>query len=110
MLFIDVVLFGAAIYMLALTIKMKNTRTIPSFFVNGKINLEKAHDTEGYINCMVPKLIVFCSVLIVFSGINMLSNVIPLPSYIVSVSSIVYFVLIIIYAVISVKAQNKYLF
>ena len=109
MLIIETVLLGCAVYILILTIKMKMTREIPSFFVNPKIDLNKAKDKEGFIDYMTGKLVLFSVLLIVFSGVSLLSEYKSLPVFVSVATNVAYVAMLILYAVISVKAQNKYL-
>ena len=109
MIIIETVLLGCAVYILALTIKMKSTREIPSFFVNPKIDLTKAKDKEGFIDYMVGKLFLFSALLILFSGISLLSEYISLPTFVSVITNVAYVAMLVFYAVITVNAQNKYL-
>ncbi|MCQ2519604.1 MAG: hypothetical protein MJ107_03625 [Lachnospiraceae bacterium] len=110
MLALEVILLGCAVYMLVLTVKMNSSKEIPSFFVSSRIKMENAHDKEGYINYMTPRMYLFCGVLIVFSLISIASKYIFVPPVVTLVINILYFVILILYGVISVKAQNKFLF
>lgn len=109
MIAIEFLLFACAIYMFFLTVKMNNTREIPSFFINNRIKLEDAKDKEGYINYMTPRLYLFEALMFVFSLISILAEIIFVPAWLVLISNIAYIVVLFVYAVLSVKAQNKYL-
>lgn len=109
MIVIEIILIGFAGYMLFLTLKMKNDRIIPAFFINSRINPDKAKDKEGFINYMVPRLIVFSVCLLCFSLFSLYTEFRPVNPYIALFSNIMYFACIIYYAVISVKAQNRFL-
>ena len=106
---IEIVLLGCALYILFMTFRMKATRNIPRFFVNAKIDIEKAKDKEGYIDFMTPRLIVFSLALAAFSGVALLSEFFSLPFYVSIITNVAYIALLVVYAVISVKAQTKYL-
>ena len=109
MIIIETVLLGCAVYILFLTVKMKSSRVIPSFFVNPKIDLTKAKDKEGFIDYMTGKLFLFSALLILFSGISLLSEYVSLPVYVSVITNVAYIAMLVFYAVITVKAQNKYL-
>lgn len=110
MIIIEMMLIASGFYILFLDIKMKNTMEIPTYLVSGKINLEAAKDKPGYINYMYPRLIVFSLVIIVFSGLLLVGDFVAIPPILTAVSYIAYVVLLVFFSVISVKAQNKFLF
>ncbi|MCR5117466.1 MAG: hypothetical protein K6A97_08165 [Lachnospiraceae bacterium] len=109
MIIIETVLLGCALYILFLTVKMKKSREIPSFFVNPKIDLSKARDKEGFIDNMTGKLFLFSALLILFSGISLLSEYVSFPDYVSIITNVAYIAMLVYYAVVTVKAQNKYL-
>lgn len=112
MAIIEVILFAYGIYLLYMIFKMKSTGTIPKGLVNNKINLERSHDIPGYIKYMYVRGIVFGILICVFSGILLYSDLVEnsLNSFFIFAVELLYTASIIYYAVVSVKAQNKFLF
>ena len=110
MLVIEAILAGVALYMLILDIKMKREGTIPSFFVNPKIDLEKAPDKQGYIDHMFPRIIIFALVLMGFSAFSIAGEYLSFPLWCEIVINCGYIGLLIFYSVMTVKAQNHFLF
>ncbi len=103
-------LLGCGIYLLIQTIRMKLTGVIPRGLINIKINLERSHDKEGYIRYMYPRGIVFGAILIVCASVLLASEFVAVSPFIMLASEVLYIAGIIYYAVISVKAQNRFLF
>ena len=109
MLVIEAILAGVALYMLILDIKMKREGTIPSFFVNPKIDLEKAPDKQGYIDHMFPRIIIFALILLGFSAFSILGEYMSFPLWCEIVINCGYIGLLVFYTVMTVKAQNNFL-
>ena len=107
---LSLVLIGCGIYLLIQTIRMKQTGVIPRGLINVKINLERTHDKEGYINYMFPRGIIFGAILIVCASVLLASEFVAVSPFIMLASELLYIGGIIYYAVISVKAQNRFLF
>ena len=110
MIAIEIILIICGGYILYLTLKMKASGEIPPFLVNGKVNLERAKDKPGFIKYMFPKLIVFSLGIIVFAVLSLISDTVELSPYISLASYVIYAGLLIYLGIVSVKAQNKYLF
>ncbi len=104
------VLLACGIYLLVSVIRMKITSTIPKGLINMKINLDRSHDKEGYIKYIFPRGIAFGGILIICAGVLLAGEFVTVSPYIMLAAEVLYLVGIIYYAVISVKAQNKYLF
>ena len=104
------ILVACGVYLLVSTIRMKVTNTIPRGLINMKINLERSHDKEGYIKYMFPRGLAFGIILVVCAVILLLSEFRAISPYLMLAAEVLYLVGIIYYAVISIKAQNKYLF
>ena len=107
---LSMILIGCGVYLLYSVIRMKITGEIPRGLINVKINLDRSHDKEGYIKYIFPRGIVFGVIMIASSVVMLVSEFIPVSPYIMLVAEALYIGGIIYYAVISVKAQNKYLF
>lgn len=111
MIVLTLFLFAAGVYLLVNTVKMKNTGTIPQALINNKINLERAKDIPGYIKFMYPRGIAMGIALSLFSALSIYNEFSGTVNvYILFVARIGYAAALIYYSVISVKAQNKYLF
>jgi len=107
---LDFLLFGCGIYVLAQNIRMKVTGKVPAGLVNPKIKLENAPDTEGYINYTFVRGLIFGIVLVVVSGLLILQSFVEISPIVVFAAEVIYIGTLIYYAVVTVKAQNKYLF
>lgn len=110
MIIIEIMLIASGFYILYLDLKMKKTMEIPSYLVSGKVNLDSAKDKPGFINYMYPRLIVFGVSIVVFSAILLIGDFITIPAILTFISYIVYVGLLIFFSIISVKAQNRFLF
>lgn len=108
--FIEILLIACAVYMVYLTFKMKQTGEIPTFFVNNKVKLENAKDKEGYIAFMFPRMLIFSFFVAAFAVLSILSNYFVFPGVVTLIIYIGYVALLIFYSIISVKAQNRFLF
>ncbi|MCR5279604.1 MAG: hypothetical protein K6E19_09215 [Lachnospiraceae bacterium] len=107
---LTLLLIGCGFYLLYSVIRMKVTGEIPRGLINVKINLDRAHDKEGYIKYIFPRGIIFGIILIASSTVLLLSEFMTVSPYLMLAAELLYFGGIIYYAVISVKAQNKFLF
>ncbi len=107
---LSIILIVCGVYLLVQTIRMKVTGIIPRGLINIKINLERSHDKEGYIRYMFPRGIVFGIVLIACAAVLLISEFTAVSPFILLAAEILYIAGIIYYAVISVKAQNRFLF
>lgn len=103
-------LIGCGIYLLIQTVRMKLTGVIPKGLINIKINLERSHDKEGYIKYMFPRGIIFGAILIVCAAVLLISEFVAVSPFIMLPAELLYIAGIIYYAIISVKAQNRFLF
>lgn len=107
---LEIIFVIYAIYLFFLTVKMKRTREIPVFLVNNRINLDNAKDKEGYIDYMVPRLFGLEASIIIITAVSVASNFITSLSIVSIVCDVVFFIAIIIFGVMTVKAQNRFLF
>lgn len=108
---LTIFLFLAGLYLVYMTIKMKSTGTIPKGMINSKINLERAKDIPGFINYMYIRGLIAGVVISIFGAINIWDDLIyELNPIVMFIAQFGYAGIIIYYAVISVKAQNKFLF
>lgn len=107
---LDFLLFGCGVYVLVQNIRMKATGKVPAGLINPKVNMESAPDIEGYIKYTYIRGLIFGIILIVFSGIMTLQSFVEVPALLLFISEIMYIGTLIYYAVISVKAQNRFLF
>lgn len=110
MIFITIFIFLWGLYLLYMTVKMKATGEIPSQMVSNKINLDRAKDKEGYIAHMYKVNMIFGILICVLSGVLIYETMRPISQWVHYVANGGYLVGLIVYAVITVKAQNKYLF
>lgn len=109
MIAIEMLLFGYGIYLVYLYVKMKSSGEIPKGLISNKINLQRAKDIPGFIKYMYPRGIVFGLVLSIASFILALNEYVTLPVYFSLTVELTYFVAIVYFAVISIKAQNRFL-
>lgn len=111
MVAIEIGLFACGIYLIIRSILMKKSGTIPNLIVNGKINLERARDKEGYINYMFIRTIVFGALISVSSAFLAISDsgLCAVNPILLLLVQIVYVAALIYFAVVSVKAQNRFL-
>lgn len=107
---LTLVLFICGVYLCVMAVKMKNTGTIPKGLISSKINLDRAKDIPGYISYMYPKSILLGALMCIFSGIILVNDFVSLNAILIVAVHLLYCASIVVYAVISVKAQNKYLF
>lgn len=107
---LEIIFVIYAVYLFFLTVKMKRTREIPVFLVNNRINLDNAKDKEGYIDYMVPRLFGLEASIIIITAVSVASNYITSLSIVSIVCDVVFFIVIIIFGVMTVKAQNRFLF
>lgn len=112
MAFIEVILLGYGFYLIYMIIKMKSTGTIPKGLVSNRINLERSHDIPGFIKFMYVRGLVFGALLCIFSGILLYNDLVEnsLSSFFIYAVELFYTIAIVYYAVVTVKAQNKFLF
>lgn len=110
MIVVNLLLVVCGVYVLSLTTKMKREGKIPAFLVSGKVNLERVKDTEGFISYMYPRLLIFGFAVLLFACISLLGEFVDMPAAVSLVSYLAYVALLIYYSIISVRAQNKYLF
>ncbi len=110
MYFIDVLFVAFGIYMLILDVRMKNEQSIPNFLISSKVNLERVKNKEGYIKYMYPRIAVFGILTIIISTVLFLDNFLSIPTYISWLAYLIYFAVVVYYCIISVKAQNRFLF
>lgn len=106
---IEMLLCGYGVYLVYLYNKMKNTNEIPKGLISNKINLNRAKDIPGFIKYIYPRGMAFAIILTVASFILILDDFYPINYLITLVTELLYFAVIIYFAVISIKAQNKYL-
>lgn len=107
---LEIFLLIAGIYYLYMVFKMKREQVIPKNLVSPKINLERSHDIPGYIDYIFVRGIVFGSLLIIFSAVIIVSLFMVIHPILVLICELGYIGALIWYTVISIKAQNKYLF
>lgn len=104
---IEMLLFGYGIYVIFLHIKMKNTGEIPTALVSNRINMASARDIPGYISYTFPRGIVFGVI------VSACSAAIYFRSYVGAIvalaAEIIFLITLIVHAVITIKAQKKYL-
>jgi len=109
MIAITIFIFAWGLYLIYMTVKMKASGEIPKQMLSNKINLDRAHDIPGYINYMYKINMFFGILICALSGILIYENFRPVNSWLHIIANAGYLVGLIIYAVITVKAQNKYL-
>ncbi len=110
MAFIELFLFFWGVYVLYMVLKMKATGTIPKGLINNKINLERSHDIQGFIKYMYVRGLIFSIVICIFSAFLFYAEYVEVNAILEILVQVIYFAFLIYYAVITVKAQNKYLF
>lgn len=103
-------LFGAGIYYIVMVQKMKMTGKIPSTLISNKVNLERSKDVPGYMKYIYPRGMIFGILICVFSLIIIMNHYVTIYPLIVLLAEVGFIALIIWYSIISVKAQNKFLF
>ena len=109
MIAITIFIFFWGLYLIYMTVNMKASGQIPKQMLSNKINLDRAHDIPGYIAHMYKVNMFFGILICVFSGILIYENFRPINDWVHIIANAGYLVGLIIYAVITVKAQNKYL-
>ena len=109
MVIITIFIFCWGLYLIYMTTRMKSTGEIPKQLISTKINLERARDIHGYINHMYKMNMIFGILICVLSGILIYENFRPINEWVHIVANYGYFIILVVYAVITVKAQNKYL-
>ena len=110
MIAITIFIFVWGLYLIYMTVKMKSTGEIPKQMISAKINLDRAHDKPGYISHMYKINMVFGVLICAMSGVLIYENFRPINAWVHMIANAGYLVGLVIYAVITVKAQNKYLF
>ncbi len=110
MIIVDLLMCGCAVYILFLTLKMKKTGVIPQFLVSPRINLNRAKDTPGFINYMFPRLIIYSIAVFLFAAVSIAGSIFKISPYITVFTIVAFFVILVYYCVITIKAQNRYLF
>ena len=110
MIIIDILLSACAVYILYLNFKMKASGEIPQFLISPKVNLERSKDKPGFIKYMFPRLIIYSVIVLLFSAVNIIARLFTISRYITLVTALAFFGALIYYCVITVKAQNRFLF
>ena len=83
---------------------------IPGFLVSGKVNTDRAKDVPGFIAYMFPRLIFFSIAVTVFCVVSLIGDLYDISPYITVISVVFYIAILIYYCIVSVKAQNRFLF
>ena len=107
---ITIFIFAWGIYLIYMTVKMKASGVIPRQMLSNKINLDRARDIPGYINHMYKMNMIFGILICALSAVLIYENFRPINDWFHIIANAGSIVVLIIYAVITVKAQNKYLF
>lgn len=107
---LDIMLLACGIYIFGQNVRMKMTGKIPKGMINPRVKTENAPDIKGYINYIYIRGAIFGVVLIVMSFMLMLQSFVELPAVLLLLAQLLYIGTLIYYAVISVRAQNKFLF
>ena len=109
---LEFLLLGCGIYIIYQNVRMRITNEVPKGLVNPKVNLESAPDTAGYIKYTFIRGLICGIILAIFSIVWLLRNneILRIPDALFVVSELIFIVTLIYYSVISVKAQNKFLF
>lgn len=108
--FLDILIVAIGLYLAYVGIDMKRSGVLKSnSMVSKNVDLNKAKDMQGYIQYMYKKMIAFGILIAVAGGADYYNETqLHLPYVAISICG-VYLVLVIIYAVVSMKAQRKYL-
>lgn len=107
---VDYFVIAAGIYLIYLAVQMKRTGEIRQNGMLSKgIDLNKAHDPAGFIRVMVPWDFLFGTGLALSGGISVYISRFGGPAGVSSVIYAVMFAFTVLFAVVSAKAQNKYL-
>lgn len=109
MIAITIFIFCWGLYLIYMTVRMKSSGEIPKQMLSNKINLDRARDIPGYIAHMYKINMFFGILICVLSGILIYENFRPINDWVHIIANAGYLVGLIVYAVITVKAQNKYL-
>ena len=109
MIAITAFIFFWGLYLIYMTVKMKSSGEIPRQMLSNKINLDRARDIPGYIAHMYKMNMFFGILICVLSGVLLYENFRPINEWVHIIANAGYLVGLVIYAVITVKAQNKYL-
>ena len=107
---LEFLLFGCGLYLLFTIIKMKSSGEIPATLVNKRFDIAKHLDSEGYIKYMFPRGLVFGFLLSGSSAMMILANFIQISPYVMLFVQLAYLVGVVYYAVITIKAQKKFVF
>ncbi len=98
------------VYLVYMSVKMKATGEIPKQMISNKIKLERAKDIPGFIDFMYLRSIIFGVIICVFSAILIVAEYVEINRWLLIFVQLGYLAGIIYYAIITVKAQNKFLF
>lgn len=111
-MFIEILLIICGGYILIQSIRMKVTGRVVKGLVSDKVKPSENVDTEGYINYMFPRGVVFGTILAIVGTILLVGGFesVTLPDGVILFAEITYIVSLIYYANISIKAQNRFLF
>ena len=109
MIAITVFIFFWGLYLIYMNVRMKASGEIPKQLLSAKIKLERAHDIPGYINHMYKMNMIFGILICVLSGVLIYENFRPINEWVHIAANAGYLVGLVVYAVITIKAQNKYL-
>ncbi len=110
MIAITVFIFLWGLYLIYMTVKMKASGEIPKQLLSAKIKLERAHDIPGYISYMYKINMIFGILICALSAVLIYENFRPINEWFHIIANAGSIIVLVIYAVITLKAQNKYLF